>query len=134
MLHPITWRLFITTLLMLTTAYYTIIILIFYRKELRKLIKPSLFLLPVIASTLATHAQTADGNNGLNQANTMVRSYFDTATQLMYAVGALVGLIGAIRIITNRHRDDMGREIAIWFACCIFLVVVATVLKSFFGL
>jgi len=79
-------------------------------------------------------AQTADGNNGLNQANTMVRSYFQTATQLMYAVGAISGLIGAIRIIAKRHREDMGSEIAWWFAGCIFLVLSATVLKSFYGL
>ena len=79
-------------------------------------------------------AQTADGNNGLNQANTMVRSYFQMATQLMYAVGAISGLIGAIRIISKRHREDMGGEIALWFGGCIFLVLSATVLKSFYGL
>ncbi|MBN9383547.1 MAG: DUF4134 family protein [Chitinophagaceae bacterium] len=64
----------------------------------------------------------------------MVRSYFDTATQLMYAIGALSGLIGALRILTRRHREDMGGEIAIWFGSCLFLVIVATVLKSFYGL
>ncbi|HVU56061.1 MAG TPA: DUF4134 domain-containing protein [Puia sp.] len=80
------------------------------------------------------YAQTADGNNGLAQANTMVRGYYDTAVQLMYAIGALAGLIGAIKIAFRRPREDMGTEIAIWFGACIFLVVVATVLKAFFGL
>ena len=134
MLNHISWTTFISTVLLLTGGYYTVLILVFYRKELRKLFKSFLWLLPVLGCQLAAQAQSADGNNGLNQANTMVRGYFDTATQLMYAVGAIVGLIGAVRIITSRHRDDMGREIAIWFGSCIFLVVVATVLKSFFGL
>jgi hypothetical protein len=82
------------------------------------------------------YAQTADGNNGLNQANTMVRSYFDTATQLMYAVGAIAGLIGAGRIVTKSgdERRQMSAEIAWWFGACIFLVLSATVLKSFYGL
>jgi hypothetical protein len=97
---------------------------------------PSLFILLTAIALLyqfVLYAQ-ADGNNGLSQANTMVRSYFDTATQLMYAIGAIVGLIGAIRILTRRRNEDMTQEIAIWFGACIFLVVVATVLKSFYGL
>lgn len=96
--------------------------------------------LPLTATTFlyqfSIYAQTADGNNGLNQANTLVRSYFDTATQLMYAIGAISGLIGAVRIVgkTSEERHRMGSEIAIWFGSCIFLVIAATVLKSFYGL
>lgn len=134
MLHSISWTAFITAVLVVTSIYYVILIPVFYRKELKRRFKAWLFLVPLAAAQLSVHAQTADANNGLNQANTMVRSYFDTATQLMYAVGAIVGLIGAIRIITTRHRQDMGGEIALWFGSCIFLVVVATVLKSFYGL
>jgi hypothetical protein len=83
------------------------------------------------------HAQTADGNNGINQANTMIRSYFDTGTQLLYAVGAIVGLIGAFRVYSHLqedHQKDAGRAAAAWFGSCIFLVIVATVIKSFFGI
>ena len=134
MLHFISWGTFIKTVLVLTAGYYVLIALLFYQKEFRKLFKPFFLLVSLIFCRLALHAQTADGNNGLSQANTMVSGYFETATQQMYAVGAIVGLIGAIRIITTRHREDMGREIGIWIGCCIFLVVVATVLKSFYGL
>jgi hypothetical protein len=85
---------------------------------------------------LAVNAQTADGNTGINQANTMVRGYFDTGVNLMYAVGAILGLIGAIRVYQKwSHGDhDTGKVAASWFGSCIFLVVVATVLRSFFGL
>src|SRR5450631_3214465 len=44
----------------------------------------------ILLGPLAVMAQTADGNTGINQANTMVRSYFDTGVNLMYAVGARV--------------------------------------------
>lgn len=123
----------------LTASYYIVIILLYYRRELLRIIRgrPFSFLLLMTTAIIYQgdlYAQTADGNNGLSQANTMVRSYFDTAVQLMYAVGAIAGLIGAVRIVTRRHREDMGGEIAIWFGSCIFLVVVATVLKSFYGL
>ncbi len=80
--------------------------------------------------------QTADGNAGINQANTTVRSYFDAGTNLMYAVGAILGLIGAVKVYQKwNHGDhDTGKVAAAWFGSCIFLVIVATVLKSFFGL
>jgi len=82
------------------------------------------------------YAQTADGNQGLSQANTMVRGYYDTATNLMFAIGAILGIVGAIRVFSMWIRGDerMGHTAAMWFGACIFLVVVATVIKSFFGL
>ena len=81
-------------------------------------------------------AQTADGNQGLSQANTMVRGYYDTATSLMFAIGAILGIVGAIKVFSMMVRGDerMGHTAALWFGACIFLVVVATVIKSFFGL
>ena len=90
----------------------------------------------VLLGPLAVEAQTADGNTGINQANTMVRSYFDTGVNLMYAVGAILGLVGAIKVYQKwSHGDhDTGKVAASWFGSCIFLVVVATLLRSFFGL
>lgn len=85
---------------------------------------------------LAVRAQTADGNSGINQANTLVRSYFDNSVNLMYAVGAILGVIGAIRVYQkwSSHDHDTNKAAAAWFGACVFLVLVATVIKSFFGL
>ncbi|HLX93153.1 MAG TPA: DUF4134 domain-containing protein [Puia sp.] len=85
---------------------------------------------------LPASAQTADGNAGINQATTMVTSYFAAGTTLMYAVGAILGLIGAVKVYQKwNHGDhDTGKVAAAWFGSCIFLVVVATVIKSFFGI
>ena len=81
-------------------------------------------------------AQQADGNAGINEATSKVKSYFDTGTNLMYAIGAIAGLVGAIKVYSKwNHGDhDTGKVVAAWFGSCVFLVVVATVLKSFFGL
>jgi hypothetical protein len=78
----------------------------------------------------------ADGNNGISQATTLVSGYFDTGINLMYAVGGLLGLIGAVRVYQKwSHGDhDTSKVAAAWFGSCIFLVVVATLIKSFFGL
>lgn len=76
-----------------------------------------------------------DGNAGINEANTKVRSYFAAGTNLMYAVGALLGLIGAVKVYQkwNAGDPDTGKVAAAWFGSCVFLVIVATVIKSFFG-
>lgn len=39
-----------------------------------------------------------DGNAGIQEANQKVRSYFNSGTSLMYAVGAILGLIGAVKV------------------------------------
>ena len=90
----------------------------------------------LIMATGNAFGQTADGNAGINQANTTVRGYFDAGTNLMYAVGAIVGLIGAVKVYQKwNHGDhDTSKVAAAWFGSCIFLVIVAAVLKSFFGL
>src|SRR3954470_11322943 len=58
-------------------------------------------ILSVIAmSAFATNlwAQTADGNAGITEATTQVKGYFDTGCNLMYAIGAVSGIIGAVKV------------------------------------
>src|ERR1700722_13827987 len=90
----------------------------------------------LVVLSVEVFGQTADGNAGINQATTMVNGYFAAGTNLMYAVGAILGLIGAVKVYQKwNHGDhDTGKVAAAWFGSCIFLVIVATVLKSFFGL
>lgn len=89
----------------------------------------------VLLVMLTLMAKAQDGNAGINEANQQVRSYFDSGTKLMYAVGALLGLIGAVKVYQkwNAGDPDTGKVAAAWFGSCVFLVVVATVIKSFFG-
>lgn len=47
-----------------------------------------------------------DGNAGIQDANQKVRSYFISGTQLMYAVGAIVGLIGAVKVFQKWNAGD----------------------------
>ena len=91
--------------------------------------------LSLVLSIIANGIMAQDGNAGINEANTKVRGYFDSGTNLMYAVGAVVGLIGAVKVYQkwNSGDPDTGKVAAAWFGSCVFLVVVATVIKSFFG-
>ena len=75
-----------------------------------------------------------NGTAGITEATQMVTSYFDPATQLIYAIGAVVGLIGGVKVYNkfSSGDQDTSKTAASWFGACIFLIVAATVLRSFF--
>ena len=87
------------------------------------------------ALLLAASSAFAQGNglSGINEATSMVTSYFDPATKLIYAIGAVVGLIGGVKVYKFSSGDpDTSKTAASWFGACIFLIVAATILRSFF--
>ncbi|SOD17691.1 protein of unknown function [Pedobacter xixiisoli] len=88
-----------------------------------------------LQSMLCIFVYGQDGLAGINQANQEVRSYFGAGTNLMYAIGAIVALIGAIKVYQkwSNGDQDTGKVVAAWFGACVFLVVVATVIRAFFG-
>jgi Domain of unknown function (DUF4134) len=94
------------------------------------------FAITSLSLLLNIAAAAQDGNAGINEANTKVRSYFAAGVNLMYAVGAIVGLIGAVKVYQkwNSGDHDTGKVAAAWFGSCVFLVIVATVIRSFFGI
>ena len=86
----------------------------------------------VLLTGLGAIAQ-GDGSAGITEATEMVTSYFDPATQLIYAIGAVVGLIGGVKVYGKFSGDpDTSKTAASWFGACIFLIVAATILRSFF--
>lgn len=103
------------------------------KRVIRKQLKATGLTFMLIFLRLVVMAQ--NGNAGIEKANQQVRSYFDSGTDLMYAIGALLGLIGAVKVYQkwNAGDQDTGKVAAAWFGSCVFLVIVATVIKSFFG-
>lgn len=95
--------------------------------------KQRLFLLLVVLSSLPLLAQ-GNGAAGITEATQMVTSYFDPATKLIYAIGAVVGLIGGVKVYNkfSSGDPDTSKTAASWFGACIFLIVAATILRSFF--
>ena len=51
---------------------------------------------------------------------TMVTSYFDPGTKLVYAIGAVVGLIGGIKVYNkfSSGDPDTSKTAASWFGAC----------------
>lgn len=87
----------------------------------------------LIAAASSAFAQD-NGLAGINEATSMVTSYFDPGTKLIYAIGAVVGLIGGVKVYGkfSSGDPDTSKTAASWFGACIFLIVAATILRSFF--
>ena len=87
----------------------------------------------LIAASTTAFAQ-GNGLAGINEATSMVTSYFDPGTKLIDAIGAVVGLIGGVKVYGkfSSGDPDTSKTAASWFGACIFLIVAATILRSFF--
>ncbi|HUH19363.1 DUF4134 domain-containing protein [Albibacterium sp.] len=98
--------------------------------------KVNIIIVTIALVLIAGSLFAQDGNAGINEATNKVKGYFTTGTDLMYAIGAVSGLVGAIKVYQkwNGGDHDTGKVAAAWFGSCVFLVVVATVLQSFFGI
>lgn len=95
--------------------------------------KKILFSTAMIMAAVTAFAQ-GNGVGGITEATNMVTSYFDPGTKLIYAIGAVVGLIGGVKVYGkfSSGDPDTSKTAASWFGACIFLIVAATILRSFF--
>ena len=58
-----------------------------------------------------------NGQAGITEATQMVTSYFDPGTKLIYAIGAVVGLIGGVKVYGkfSSGDPDTSKTAASWF-------------------
>jgi len=94
--------------------------------------KKKITMLLLIAATATGAYAQGNGMAGINEATKMVTSYFDPGTKLIYAIGAVVGLIGGIKVYNkfSSGDPDTSKTAASWFGACIFLIVAGLHLKS----
>ena len=104
-------------------------------KKSRKLMKQKrlIMMLAVLAAAGAAMAQ-GNGQAGITEATQLVTGYFDPGTKLVYAVGAIIGLIGGVKVYQkfSSGDPDTSKTASSRFGACIFLIVAATILRSFF--
>jgi len=55
---------------------------------------------------------------------------------LIYVIGGVVGIIGALRIYNKwtNGDQDINKEILGWGGACLFLILAPTFVGAFFGL
>jgi F pilus assembly protein traE len=96
--------------------------------------KKKFFLIAVCLTAAMGAMAQGNGQAGITEATQMVTSYFEPGTKLIYAIGAVVGLIGGVKVYGkfSSGDPDTSKTAASWFGACIFLIVAATILRSFF--
>jgi phage-related minor tail protein len=84
---------------------------------------------------LGVYNSLAQSSAGIDQATTEVNSYVDPVANLIIAIGAVVGLIGGVRVYIKWQSGDQDTQKAImgWFGACLFLILVGVVIRSFFS-
>ncbi|WP_372755249.1 DUF4134 domain-containing protein [Labilibaculum sp.] len=77
----------------------------------------------------------AQSATGIDQATSEINSYVDPVSNLIIAIGAVVGLIGGVRVYIKWQSGDQDTQKAImgWFGACLFLIMVGVVIKAFFS-
>lgn len=93
-------------------------------------------LLALLLTSTSSFAQNAQGGlQGIQAANTALRSYFKPLGTLIMVIGAIVGLIGALKVYGkfSQGDPDATKSMAAWGAACLFLVLAGSVLSAFFG-
>jgi hypothetical protein len=97
--------------------------------------KKLLSLAALLAFAQAASAQAGGGTTGINAATSSLTSYVDPVSTLTLAIGAVVGIIGGVRVYIkwNSGDQDINKEIMGWGGSCLFLVLVSVVIKAFFG-
>ena len=89
-----------------------------------------------LSSAMAQGPSIEDGATALEGAAESIGTYFDPIANLIYAMGAIIALIGAIRVYLKWQSGDPDviKAAAGWFGASIFLLLIVSLVKSFFGL
>jgi phage-related minor tail protein len=103
------------------------------RKKIQTVYQKSVaFIALTVLGAYRSFAQSADG---IDQATSEVSSYIDPVANLIIAIGAVVGLIGGVRVYIKWQSGDQDTQKAImgWFGACLFLILVGVVIRAFFS-
>ncbi len=84
---------------------------------------------------LTTLAVQAQGVQGITAAESSLLAYVDPVGSLGLVIGAVVGIIGGVRVYIkwNSGDQEINKELMGWGGSCLFLVLVSVIIKAFFG-
>lgn len=87
-----------------------------------------------IALLMANSSFAGSGVAGVSAGTSELSQYLDPVSNLILAIGAIVGLVGGVRVYIkwNSGDQDVSKEIMGWMGSCVFLVLVSVVIKAFF--
>lgn len=91
----------------------------------------------VAVGVVTTHLASAQGlsTQGLTTATTEIKGAFTVVTNLMYAICAIIGVVGGISVYSkwSNGDPDTRKAAASWFGALIFAGLVVVTLSAVFG-
>ncbi|MCY4161527.1 MAG: DUF4134 domain-containing protein [Flavobacteriaceae bacterium] len=105
-------------------------------KKNRNRIRTCILVLVYVLLILSFESFGQDSKKGIVEVNKAVRSWLAPVSNLVLALGGVIGFIGAIRVYIkwNSGDQDVQKTLMSWMGACLFLVVVGIMIKAFFGL
>lgn len=90
----------------------------------------------VLLLIVQSSAMAQSGVAGLNTATSTLKTYIDPATNIALAIGAIVGIVGGIRVYSKWNSGDpnINGDLMGWGGSCLFLVLSSLIIKAFFGI
>ena len=95
----------------------------------------TLILIGMVAFGIYAQTGNSDPSAGIAKATDLVNNFYTKLVDLIYAVAGCLAIYGSFRVFSKwQHGDqDTGKAAMAWFGAALFLIVSATVLKSFFS-
>lgn len=70
--------------------------------------KKRIFLSTAFIVAVASAFAQGNGQAGITEATNMITGYFDPGTKLVYAIGAVCGLIGGVKVYNKFVRHEVA--------------------------
>ncbi len=99
-------------------------------------IRQVVYALGIAVLSIQSAAAQGDISTGLSTGTTQLVSYFDPITTLVMAIGAIVGIVGGIRIYSkwNNGDQDINKELLGWGGSAVFMIIAPLIIKGVFGI
>ena len=104
--------------------------------NIRKSVTRKQLLLLLLLGICVTTPMLAQGAGAITDAANSIKTYWGPLKTLIMMIGAIVGLIGGLRIYNKwtNGDQDINKEILGWGGACLFLILVPIFVGAFFGL
>lgn len=102
-------------------------------KKVLNSLKSNLILAVLFLSFQAV-AGPGSGVSAVDAVTAELTTYVDSIGDLVLIIGAIIGLVGGIRVYMkwNNGDQDVNKAMMGWFGSCIFLIMVGTIINAFF--
>ncbi|HEX8356012.1 MAG TPA: DUF4134 family protein [Segetibacter sp.] len=84
----------------------------------------------------ATVVNAQNVGTGVDAAAGEVKGIFENVSNLVLMIGAVVGLVGGIRVFTKWQNgdNDVQKSLVGWIGASVFLLLTGTILKTMYGI